>query len=133
MKYFIVYISQGSEYITVSRYAKVVDILGFCLCRGSFKKTLHHICLTGFRMFHRFWIWHGSKYARLHRVLKKCLYYRHLIGQFSCKITHYGKDLMSVLQHLFASINKIFILAGRLGARLSFYKVLRLFWYILIS
>ena len=34
-----------------------------------------------------------------------------------------GKSLISVLQRFFASIDKIFILAGRLGTRLSFYEV----------
>ena len=40
-----------------------------------------------------------------------------------CEIAHYGKNLISVFQELFASIDKIFILAGRLGTRLSFYEV----------
>ena len=35
---------------------------------------------------------------------------------------HYGKSLISVFQESFASINKIFILAGTLGTKLSFYK-----------
>ena len=34
--------------------------------------------------------------------------------QFSCEITHYEKKLISFFQEFFASINKIFILAGRL-------------------
>ena len=46
---------------------------------------------------------------------------------------HYGKSLISVFREFFASINKIFILAGRLGTRLLFCEVLRLFWYLLIS
>ena len=36
---------------------------------------------------------------------------------------HYGKSLISVFQEFFASINNIFILAGRLGIRLLFYEV----------
>ena len=39
----------------------------------------------------------------------------------------YGKSLISVFLEFFASINKIFILAGRLGTRLSFCEVLELF------
>ena len=33
----------------------------------------------------------------------------------------------------FASINKIFILGGRVGTRLKFYDVLRFSWLLLIS
>ena len=40
-----------------------------------------------------------------------------------CEIAHYGKSLVSVFQEFFASINKIFILAGGLRTRLSFYGV----------
>ena len=36
---------------------------------------------------------------------------------------HYGKSLISVFEEYFASFNKIFILAGRLGTRLSFYGI----------
>ena len=32
----------------------------------------------------------------------------------SCEAAHYGKSVISVFQELFASIDKIFILAGRL-------------------
>ena len=39
------------------------------------------------------------------------------------KIDHYQKSLISVFQEFFASINKIFILAGRLGTSLSIYEV----------
>ena len=42
---------------------------------------------------------------------------------FSCKIAHYGKGLNSFFQEFFASVNKMFILAGRLGNRVSFYGV----------
>ena len=40
-----------------------------------------------------------------------------------CEIAHNGKSLISVFQEFSASINKTFILAGRLGTRLSFYEV----------
>ena len=33
------------------------------------------------------------------------------------------KSLISIFQEIFTSIDKIFILVGRLGTRLSFYKV----------
>ena len=33
------------------------------------------------------------------------------------------KSLISVFEELFTSIDKIFILAGRLGTKLSFYEV----------
>ena len=46
---------------------------------------------------------------------------------------HYEKSLISVFQKISASINKIFILAGRLGTRLSSYEVSKLSWYFLIS
>ena len=38
-----------------------------------------------------------------------------------CEIAHCGKSLFSVFQEFFASIDKTFAFAGRLGARLSFY------------
>ena len=41
---------------------------------------------------------------------------------FSCQIAHYGKGLIAVFRGFFASINKFFILTGRLGTRLSFYQ-----------
>ena len=40
--------------------------------------------------------------------------------------------IYSYNEELFASINKIFILPGRLGARLSFYGILAISWYFLI-
>ena len=43
--------------------------------------------------------------------------------KFSCEIAHHRKSLISVFQEFSDSINKTFILAGRLGARLSFYEV----------
>ena len=50
-----------------------------------------------------------TKYLRLNLVLMEA--------------AHNGKSLISALQEFFASINKISILAGRLGTRLSFYEV----------
>ena len=38
-------------------------------------------------------------------------------------ITHYGKILISFFQELFASIDKMFVLAGGLGTGQSFYGV----------
>ena len=43
-------------------------------------------------------------------------------NEFSCEIVHIGKSLISVFQKLSAGINKTFILAERLGTRLSFYE-----------
>ena len=45
------------------------------------------------------------------------------LTQFSCEIAHYGKSLISIFQEFFASTNKMSILWGRLGTRLSFYEV----------
>ena len=39
------------------------------------------------------------------------------------EIAHNGKSIISVFQEFSASINKTFLLAGRLGTRLSFYEV----------
>ena len=39
----------------------------------------------------------------------------------SCEIARCGKGLISVFQGFFASVGEIFILAGGLGAGLSFY------------
>ena len=44
------------------------------------------------------------------------------LWKFSCQIAHYGKGLIAVFRGFFASINKFFILTGRLGTRLSFYQ-----------
>ena len=41
---------------------------------------------------------------------------------FPCEIAHYGRNLISVFQEFFAGIDKSYILAGRLGTRLSFYE-----------
>ena len=38
IKYFIVYIWQGSEYITVSKYDRIVNILWFWICQVSLRK-----------------------------------------------------------------------------------------------
>ena len=43
--------------------------------------------------------------------------------QFSCEIVHYEKSLISLFEEFFASINKIFILAGQVGTRTSFLEV----------
>ena len=48
-------------------------------------------------------------------------------------MAHYGKSLISIFQWFFASINEILILSGGVGIRLSFYEVLRLSKYFLIS
>ena len=40
-----------------------------------------------------------------------------------CEKLNYGKNLIAFFRNFFASINKIFILAGGLGTRLSFYSV----------
>ena len=37
---------------------------------------------------------------------------------FSCEIAHYGKSLISVFQEILASIDKSFMLGGRLGTLL---------------
>ena len=42
---------------------------------------------------------------------------------FPCKIAHYGKTLISAFQEFFANSNKMFIFAGTLGTRQSFYEV----------
>ena len=42
---------------------------------------------------------------------------------FWCGEAHCGKGLISVFQEFLVSINKIFILAGGLGTRLSFCRV----------
>ena len=44
-------------------------------------------------------------------------------SKFSYEVEHNGKGLVSVFQEFSAIINKTFILAGRLGTRLSFYEV----------
>ena len=48
------------------------------------------------------------------------------------RIAHYGRSLISAFQEFFASVNKTFILAGRLDTRLSFYEVQTLSRYFMI-
>ena len=43
------------------------------------------------------------------------------------------EGLLSVFQEIFASVNKIFILAGGLAAGLLFYGIFRVSWYCLVS
>ena len=47
----------------------------------------------------------------IHKIFGTC-------ANLGVKYRTYGKGLTSVFQEFFASINKIFILAGRLGTRL---------------
>ena len=42
---------------------------------------------------------------------------------FSCEIPHSRKSLIPIFQEFSSSINKTFILSGRLGTRLSFSEV----------
>ena len=37
---------------------------------------------------------------------------------FSCELVHYGKSLNSIFHEFFASIDKIWILGGRMSTRL---------------
>ena len=79
IKHFIVYIWQSSEYTTVLKYVKFLDILGFWICRGSLRKS--SIIYT----------WQdsefssGSEFCRvlnmpgLQKALNKTFYYRYLI------------------------------------------------------
>ena len=48
-------------------------------------------------------------------------------------IMHHEKSLISIFQEFCASINKTFILTTTLGTRVSFYEVLTVPWYFLIS
>ena len=41
---------------------------------------------------------------------------------FSCEIVQHGKSLITAFQEFFASIDKTFVLAARVGTRLSFYE-----------
>ena len=52
---------------------------------------------------------------------------------FSWGIAHSGKSLISIFQEFSSSIGKAFILAGGLGAGLSFCGVWTVSWYFLIS
>ena len=47
-------------------------LAGFGICLEFWIIQLHHRSLTGFWIFLRFWIYQDSKYARLHKFLKKC-------------------------------------------------------------
>ena len=38
-------------------------------------------------------------------------------------MAHYGKRLIAIFEDFFTSIKKIFIIAGRMGTKLSFYEV----------
>ena len=46
---------------------------------------------------------------------------------------HYSKKLIFFLQDFFASTNRIFSLAERLGTRLLFYEILKHSLYFLIA
>ena len=60
------------------------------------------------------------------------IYYSH--GQNICvKKGNYGKSSISIFQEFFDSIEKMSILGGRLSTKLSFYEVLKFFWYFLRS
>ena len=81
IKYFIEYVLQGSELYHsfkigwACRYARVLNMSGFT------KKILHHIFLTGFRIFLRLWIYgRFLNMSRLHKALNKLLHYRYLIS-----------------------------------------------------
>ena len=50
-----------------------------------------------------------------------------------CEIPHYGKILISIFRQFLASIDKVFILGGRLGTRIKFYEDFRFPWSFLIS
>ena len=50
---------------------------------------------------------------------------------FWCGMAHGGKGLISVFQGFSASIGGVFILAGGLGSRLSFYEILTISRYFL--
>ena len=62
-------------------------------------------------------------FIRLLTGLQSFAKYTETNSSFHVKILHHGKSLISVFQEFFASINNIFILAGTLGTRLSFYEV----------
>ena len=78
IKYIIVYIQQGSEYFTVSKYIKGLDILEFWICQSSLRKR-YIICA-----------WQDSEYSSSYKygrvlnmpgflkVLKKMIHYIHL-------------------------------------------------------
>ena len=89
-------------------------------------------------MFCAFSVWHhlsriqNSSFITLRKLIKapQSIVYRII---YKSKATFLMSYLIySYNEELFASINKIFILPGRLGARLSFYGILAISWYFLI-
>ena len=70
----------GSEYTTVSKYSKVLNILRFGIYRGLLRKSYIIYAWQDSKYFS------GSEYGRvlnmprLYKSLKKTLYYRYLIG-----------------------------------------------------
>ena len=61
-KRYIIDVWQGSEYSSGSEYIRILNMPGL---HKVLKKMLHHRCLTGSRIFVRFWIWQGSRYSRI--------------------------------------------------------------------
>ena len=53
--------------------------------------------------------------------LYPCLDLQSFTRNLRLTLAQYSKSLVSVFQEVFASINKIFMLAGRMSTRLSFY------------
>ena len=51
----------------------------------------------------------------------------------ACELVDHRKSLVSTFQEFLVSINKMSILAGRLGTRLAFYEFSRLSWICLMS
>ena len=45
--------------------------------------------------------------------------------QLSFEMTHYEKSSVSIFKGLFASIDKIFVLGGKLSSRLNLFKCLK--------
>ena len=64
------------------------------------------------------------KGLRVTKIVKEMRFER-VWGKLEAKkmFVRFGKSSISVFQEFFASINKIFILGGGLGTRLSFYEV----------
>ena len=79
------------------------------------------------------WIKFPQKGCFLYKTKKKmsttiefCIFeliYNNSQKYSNSQMAHNGKSLISVFQKLSASINKTFILEGRMGIRLSFYEV----------
>ena len=57
------------------------------------------------------------------KKLKKSAISHKISETNSCEIVHYGESFIAISRDVFASINKIFILARGIGTRLSFYEV----------